>query len=282
MLANWGRKRIVLPILIATLTVIVFIGYWQWHKPRATRPIEIYRGVTYSCEALNGEECRGFIYLARVDLTVPGVGIYLTPLDSAAVSRGYQYRLVNVPSVVGQEGLAVAINGTFFTADSGLFYQTGDLADSVQTIVADGQVSHVDPNSYMLWFEPDLTPHIETGKPPSNSVLGRARWGIGGGAVPLFRGQVRPGAANHEIDHRTAVAIDSHRRLLWLAVFENASPLAVARILAQHGAEDGFLLDGGHSSVMVLGSKATGVKPGTAFVGSRPVATVLGIRADPI
>ncbi len=86
----------------------------------------------------------------------------------------------------------------------------------------------------------------------------------------------------HKMDRCTAVGIDSKRRLLWLAVFENASSLAVAQMLAKEGAQDGFLLDGGHSTTMVIGDKAAHVRPGTLLGGSRPVATVLGIRADPL
>jgi exopolysaccharide biosynthesis protein len=80
----------------------------------------------------------------------------------------------------------------------------------------------------------------------------------------------------------TAVGIDSSRRLLWLAVFENASASAVARVLAEHGARDGFLLDGGHSTTMVLGPQAVGVPSGTLVLGSRPVATFFGVRAEPL
>jgi hypothetical protein len=222
------------------------------------------------------------VFVVRIDLTTPGIGLYLTPLDPQAVRRGYQYCLADAASVLRREDLAVVVNGAFFTADSMLFYKSGDLAKGVQTVIADGVVSHVDPNSYMLWFEPDLTPHIEFSKPPSERVLHNARWGIGGGAVSLWQGQVRPAAAGHEMDRRTAVGIDSGRRLLWLAVFESASSLAVVRVLAEHGARDGFLLDGGHSTAMVVGRKAAHVRSGVLMGGSRPVATCLGIKAMPL
>jgi hypothetical protein len=269
-------------VSLACAAAIAILGYRQWSRPRPAGPLEVYRGITYVCEEHAEPECDGLVFVVQVDLNAPGIGLYLTPLDREAVAQGYQYRLADAKAVLRREGLAVAVNGAFFVAKSGLFYQAGDLANGVQTVIADGQVSHVDPHSYMLWFEPDLTPHIETEKPPSESVLRAARWGIGGGAVELLKGQVNPGAANHAMNRRTAVGIDSGHRLLWLAVFENASSLAVARILAQHGAQDGFLLDGGHSTVMVLGPKAAKVEPGTVFGGARPVATVLGIRADPL
>jgi hypothetical protein len=84
------------------------------------------------------------------------------------------------------------------------------------------------------------------------------------------------------MDRRTAVAIDSGRRLLWLAVFESASSTGVARVLAEQGAQDGFLLDGGHSTTMVLSPQAAHVQSGSLLHEWRPVATFLGIRAEPL
>ena len=269
-------------VAAAAVAGLGHVGYAWWTRPRPAPPTEIFRGITYTCEEMNRDECRGLVHLVRVDLSAPGIELYLTPLDREAVGRGYQYRLAEASTVLRREDLAVVVNGAFFSADSGAFYRTGNLANGVQTIVADGIVSHVDPNSYMLWFEPDLTPHIEVSKPPSGELLRRVRWGIGCGAVPLRKGLVLPGAANHEMDRRTAVGIDSSRRLLWLAVFENASSLAVAQVLKEHGAEDGFLLDGGHSTTMVLGPKAAHVRSGALVGGARPVATLLGIKAEPL
>ncbi len=148
-----------------------YAGYAWWTRPRPTPPTEIFRGITYTCEEMNTEECRGLVHFVRVDLSAPGIGLYLTPLDPEAVSQGYQYRLAEASTVLRREDLAVVINGTYFGAESGAFYQTGDLANSVQTVIANGRMSHVDPHSYMLWFEPDLTPHFESSEPPDPALL---------------------------------------------------------------------------------------------------------------
>jgi peptidoglycan/LPS O-acetylase OafA/YrhL len=285
---TWRRRLLLLACLAAVtgLAIAVYlrcpISIFFKLGPRPTPPTEIFQGVTYTCEELDEDECKGLVLVVRVDLTAPGVGIYLTPLDPEAVRHGYQYRLTDPATVLRKEDLAVVINATFFSADSTLFYKSGDLARGVQTVIVDGKVSHVDPHSYMLWFEPDLTPHIENSKPPTEAVLRRARWGIGGGGVPVWHGQALIHGANHQMDSRTAVGIDSQRRLLWLAVFENASEGAVPQVLVRHGVQEGFLLDGGHSTTMVIGPGAAGVTSGTFFGGVRPVATCLGIKAQRI
>ena len=49
--------------------------------------------------------------------------------------------------------------------------------------------------------------------------------------------------------------------------------------LADLGAKDGMLLDGGGSSSMALGKDASGVSPGTVYGSWYPVATQFGVRA---
>lgn len=220
--------------------------------------------------------------MVKVDLAAPGIGLYLTPLDQDALAHGWEYRLDSAASVLKREKLDIVINGTLFSSKSGWLQWSGDLARSVQTVVADGQVNHIDRASCLLWFEPDLTPHVEFERPPAPTVLRRARWGIGIAVVSLWKGKFRDVTANRETDRRTAIAIDSDRKLLWLAIFENASFGAVARILAEQGAQDGFLVDGGHSTTMVLSPEAAHVQTGEMLHGWRPVATFFGIRAEPL
>ena len=65
----------------------------------------------------------------RVDLTAPGVELYVTPLDPAAVAHGWQYRLRPIEDVVEREHLAVAVNASYFATASGSWLRvSGDLA----------------------------------------------------------------------------------------------------------------------------------------------------------
>ena len=280
-LRRWLRVALRLTVLLAVLGAAV-VAYEWWTRPRPTQPTTIFRGVTYSCFEAHEPECRDLVHVVKVDLAAPGIELYLTPLNSSAVAQGWQYRLDSAGSVLEREKLAVVVNATFFTSDSGLIQWSGDLARSGQTIIADGQISHLDPHSYLLWFESDLTPHLEFAAPPKAAVLRRARWAIGGGAVSLWKGKRHEVTDKHLMDRRTAIGIDSRRKLLWLAIFENASFDGVARVLAAQGVQDGFLLDGGHSTTMVLSADAAHVQTGEMLHGWRPVATFLGIRATPL
>jgi hypothetical protein len=222
------------------------------------------------------------LHWVRVDLTASGIELYVTPLDPAAVAQGWQYRLRRIEGVVEKEHLAVAINGTLFTSNSGWWPRmSGDLARSVETVVADHVVSHLWEHTYLLWFDEQLTPHLRRSKPPSAEELVRAKWGIGGQAVWLWDGKVWPGS-DRTPDSRTAVAIDKDRKLLFLAVGQDISPRLLLEELAELGARDGMLLDGGGSSSVAIGKGAAGISAGVLYGGWRPVATHFGVRGQPL
>ena len=244
------------------------------------RATEIYQGITYGCERLQpSDEGSGLLHWVRIDLTAPGISLYLTPLDPTAVGEGWQYRLQRPAAVLEKEDLAVVVNGTLFSSDSGWLRQPGDLARSVETVVSDHQVSHIWEHTYLLWFDDHLTPQLKPSKPPTAIELALAKWGIGGQGVGLRGGKVGKKGADEVPDARTAVAIDRDRMLLFLAVAESATPHLILEKLAELGAKDGMLVDGGGSSSMVLGRDAHGVAPGSLHNGWRPVATCFGVRA---
>jgi hypothetical protein len=243
----------------------------------------IFEGVTYGCEYLKpSEEGSGTIDWLRVDLTTPGIGLYVTPKDPTAVRQGWQYRLRQVADVVDEEQLAVAINASLFTSTpSWRPRMSGDLANGVETVVADHVVGHVWEHTYLLWFDDALTPHLRRSKPPTTSELTSAKWGVGGQAVWLWAGKVWPGSSRSP-DARTAIAIDRSRKLLFLAVGSHISPRLMLQKLADLGAKDGLLLDGGSSTSMAIGEGARGVPVGVVLGGWRPVATHFGVRAKRI
>jgi hypothetical protein len=278
--AIYQRKWLGTLVLVVALGSLVVGDSDCWGRRGPQAPTEIFEGITYGRERLETtQEGRGFLHWVRIDLTAAGIELYVTPLDPSARAQGWQYRLRRIEDVVSREHLAVAINGTLFTSNSGLWPRmSGDLADSVETVVADHVVSHIWKDTYLLWFDDQLVPHLRPSKPPTAAELGRAKWGIGGQAVWLWAGKVWPGSSRSP-DSRTAVAVDQQRKLLFLAVGQHISPRLLLERLADLGAKDGILLDGGSSSSMAIGQGAEGVPAGILYGGSRPVATYFGVRA---
>jgi len=184
-----------------------------------------------------------------------------------------------VRDVVDREHLAVAINGTLFWSNSSWRpWMPGDLANSMEPVVADHVVSHFWGDAYLLWFDEELIPHLRPSKPLTVAEFATARWGIGGQSVWLRDSKVWSDSSRRP-DSQTAVAIDRPRKLLFLATGDNISPRLMFQKLAELVAKDGMLLDGGSSSSMAIGKDARGVSTGTVDGGWHPVATQLGVRA---
>src|SRR5215510_11510767 len=271
---------------IAALLAFSIGGFLEGGFTCSGRPpaAEIFVGITYGCKQLEpSAEARGVVHWVRIDLTASGITPFVTSKDPTAVSQGWQYRLRRVADVVAKEHLAVAINGTLFRPESSwLVHKSGDLANAVEPVVADHTISHVWLDTYLLWFDDQLTPHLRPSKPLTEAELAMAKWGIGGQDLWLQDGRVWSGDRRCYIpDARTAVAIDLPRKLLFLAVGTHISPNVMFQTLADLGARDGMLLDGGNSSSMAIGLGARVVSPGTVY-GWRPVATQFGVRAEPL
>jgi hypothetical protein len=271
-----SRRRVFLGALLAAAIGLAL--FWASRR-RPVAPTQVFEGVTYGCERLEAIDGEGLVHWVRVDLTAPGIELYVTPVNPEAAAHGWQYQLRLTGTVVRQEDLAVAINGTYFEADSAWLPLPGDYAESGQMTVADHEVGRGADMARLLWFEDDLTPHIETALRTADSVLPKARWAISGQPVWLTGGKVLEDTPRKPADSRTAVGIDQEHKRLYLAVFENASPRQALEKIAELGAVDGMLLDGGDSTSMALGNAARGVRPGTLLGGWRPVATHFGVRA---
>jgi hypothetical protein len=235
---------------------------------------EIYRGVYYECTQERG----GAVHLIEVDLGRPGIELYLTPVDPDALARGHEYRLDYARNEAREEGLSVAVNGNVFSSDSYLLPMVGDFATNHDTIVANHKLNHLNPRDYLLWFDKDLRPHCETVRPAPPDVLQKAKWGIGGidlstkGGGQIYQGGPR--------DKRCVVGIN-HKRM-WIGVLESATQGEAVDVLMRAGAEYVMALDGGNSTSLYLGGRSRGVPGGLRFGGQQPVATILGIKADPI
>jgi hypothetical protein len=196
---KWLR-RIVISVVLGVIAAVAGAllsggsGCPDRHGPTST---EIFEGITFGCEQLAAsEEGSGSVYWLRVDLTARGIELYVTPLDPTALAQGWQYRLRRIGDVVEREHLAVAINGTLFTSNSVFSWLRlpGDLANGVETVVADRVVSHVWEETYLLWFDDKMIPTLEPSKPPKAAELAMAKWGIGGQAVWLHDGKIWPGS----------------------------------------------------------------------------------------
>ena len=222
--------------------------------PQPLGRIQLFPGVSFRSDILPvTEEGGGRVHVVVTDLRTPGLQLYVTPLDPAALAKGFPYRLRRISEVTRTEQLSVVVNGAMFGSQPPFRVPLpGDLANSAYgTLVADHVVADVQHASDVLWFDDQLQPHL---RPWDNSLRARdlaaAKWAIGGQII-LRDGQIASPHTERRPDSRTMAAIDRQNHL-FLAVAENLSARRFSERLAELGATDGIQLDGGSSSAMAI------------------------------
>lgn len=269
-----------LAVAVLVLSALGVAAWFWWTGPTPHPSVELARGITYICQRYHEDEIEGLAHIITIDLNTPGLRLYVTPLDPSAVRAGWEYKTCWPPAVASQEKLVVAINGTLFATDQPkLAVWPGGLSRSEETLIADHQVNRIDPNSYLLWFDAELTPHLEKQKPPPAEACERAKWGISGQSWSLDGG-IPTAWQHHERDSRTIVGIDPVKKLLFLGAFVSASQYRVAQVLAEHGAVQAIFLDGGSSTCLVFGQTPPCMSRRTAIFPYRALATVFGVGID--
>ena len=104
----------------------------------------------------------------------------------------------------------------------------------------------------------------------------------GGDAAARLRDAVALVPRGASVDGAAAtLPVEQPRKLLFLAIAERISQSRMLHILADLGARDGFLLDGGGSSTMAIGQGSTAIPATVLLESGRPVATYIGVRAPP-
>jgi Phosphodiester glycosidase len=112
----------------------------------------------------------------------------------------------------------------------------------------------------------ELAPHELRSSSATEGALAHAKWAVGAHALQLRNGQVL-GGRDSTADARTAIGIDEIRKRLFLAVGDRISQPRMLHTLANLGARDGLLLDGGGSTAMAIGLGSSGI-PATPLLGA--------------
>lgn len=244
---------------------------------------EVFAGVHYTALNLQsrGYADNGRAYIARIDLTAPHLDLFVTPPDARTDSTAW-YRLRYPWQVAWRHDLDVVVNGALFQPPR-YGYWPHAWARGHHTTIANGTASHINPNSFLLWLTDDRVPYLTDTRPVPQEVLDQAAWGVGGLVRELRNGEVLPRARRSGTTNRyTMIAACATTQQLWLAAFDDVTRGTAAQILADQGATDGLILDGGGSTAFYMSHAAQDAPGGLHLGGQRPVATHIGIRARPV
>ena len=275
-------------MIIGVLAFGVFgLLYWHFYirlLPEPFERTEIYRGVFYDSgiwdDASTGS---GKYMVAEIHLDEPGIKFFIRPFYPKSV-RSRHYTLLPIDVLRSSLETEVILNGTLYSPHE--WYQSlpGMKVDSLETLVVEGYPSHVDPKSYLLWFDEEMNSHLESNKPPSVDTLAMARWGIGMQGILVNGGNLGWGSFKKDERQirRTFIGVDPDERMLWFMAFESVSPVGLGIFAIERGVRFGGLLDAEGAITFVLGENPKGIKSYTGMRGKRPLACVIGIRADPV
>jgi len=251
-------------------------------EPTASERQEIYQGVYYQCLELD-DGSGGRVMVVEVHWDEPGVDVVLRPFLPSGGGQ-YHYKLKPAGMIMSEFELQVLMNGTLYEPADWMHSMPGMQVDSRETVVSYGRVSHVDPQSYLIWWDEEMNAHCEEQKPPSAEALSRAYLGVGVQGLQLRAGHVDYLSLDSmdRVMRRSFLGVNPDKKILWLMSGDALSGRAMAELAQSLGVVYGGQVDGEGAATLVIGNGADGVFPFTGLRGGRPLGNTIGIRAKPL
>lgn len=232
------------------------------------------------------------IHLVEIDLSVAGVSFLGTPSNGATIN---EYTRQTTSSFVSSNGLAVGINGDFFTTNTGITANVNGLGMSNGNIVSPPAAGDDRDNSLVTFMDNTATiisdPIVPFG----------AENAISGNQLLLRNGvNVTPGGSyTTTLNPHTAAGIDADTGNVFFMVVDGRQADfsagmrtdEMAQLFLDFGVDDAINLDGGGSSTLVFADGLSGAprvvnSPSDGATGQQPgyerlVANHFGLTAVP-
>ena len=289
-------KRKLLPaglLLLILLATAAFVSVRPDRPPRTDLHAPLFQGVTYT-RLVRTEPRPLMIHVVEIDMAAPGLGLLVTPPDSAS---GAELVARTTGEFLDEFGVQVAINGGFFepapAAAAGLLGSLGREALDVWGLAISNGRAYSDDHRFASVFCAGDGILIQRG-----DCAPGTRQALSGSPLLVVDGQradryIR--AYRTALHPRTAVAVDATGRRLWFIVVdgrqrgysEGMTLYELADLALDLGAQTALNLDGGGSTTLVvdgpdgprtLNSPIHGRIP----MRQRPVANHLGLYALPL
>lgn len=274
-----------LGILLAPILAYNIPYFLRPAQTNATR--SLFQGIVYQREYRSSPRPI-VIHIVTVDLTAPGIGIFVTPGSPTADLTETNARTVS--EFLKEFKLQLAVNGNFFypcieAAPWDYYPRTGDRVNNVGQAISQGKIySQPDSNFPALCFDAkNRATIIENGSCPQGTV-----YGVAGDNVLVKNG--KPLAQNRQESEkdkpypRTVAATDKTGEKLWLILADGKQRLyseglklsEITEISQQLGADTVLNLDGGGSVTLAVAS------PSGATVLNAPIQNKIPMQERPI
>lgn len=283
------RRRIFYSVVAVIIGLLFAVGYlFYFKKPTPQIRAEIFQGVFLTVEdAFYVEEASGKTMILEVHWDAPGLRLANRPFDydvNPEDTSGPHYELKYADVALRQADAAILVNTSLYTPADLLNSLPTRPVRSIDTLVVDGQISHIHAHSYLLYWDDAMNAELLLEKPPAQDKLEKAVLGIGMQGVQVMDGRPNYNAlGDQDIQQaRTFIGIDPDGRRLYLMAFENATGRHMINRAIQAGVIYGGQLDSGDATNLIIGADAQGVAPYTGLRNLRPLGPYLTIYAEPI
>ncbi|KAM3100549.1 phosphodiester glycosidase family protein [Phormidesmis sp. 146-35] len=285
----WG----VIGVICLLVPLIWFNVSYFSRPPQVNEQRSLFPGIVYRREVRSLPRPM-VIHLAEIDLTAPGIGVFVTP----AVEKTPETTARTVSQFVTQFNLQLAINANFFypfyeETPWDYFPQVGDRVESLGQVISNGNAySPGDAAWDVICFAADNRAQIiKGGFCPTGTIQA-----VAGNQLLVENGQLAQNLNDPQDKPypRVVVAIDRTGQKLWVILVDGKQRLysegmtiaELAKFVQQLGVDRALNLDGGGSTTLVMGTRL-GAKVLNAPIHTkvpmreRPVANQLGFYALP-
>lgn len=278
------KKALISLVLLGIVAAaLLYVAFYILLRPKEMWRKEIFEGVYVSTINIPEQFGEGRAMIAEIHWGEPGVELFFRPFYPRATMRKH-FTLLPADYLVWKYDLSVMMNSVRYVP--GEWYKSYPFrqVDALETLVGDGNVSHIHNHSYMFGWDAEENFLYDTKKPPKLEFLEQLKWGIGVQSISVLDGELRLEAMNHsaDLDARTFLGVDPIRKIMWLIVYDKIDDLGMNTLARDAGVFIGGKLDSNDAATLIIGSDAKGVAPYTGIRGRRPLGGVMGVKARPI
>jgi hypothetical protein len=284
MIRRWFKRL----LLFSVLAGLVAVGLYFMFRPSAMGRTEIFKGIYLTALDLpNDEHGHGKALFIEVHWDTPGVQLVHRPYSFEPNPDDPLhpiYRLEMADWALMRDGAAILVNTTRYRPDEIYRSYPGAKVASIETLVVDGQMSHLHPHSYLMFWDKDGNAKFLDQKPPDPESLAKSVLAIGLQGTQVWEGK----AHYHSLDDkdlvhpRTFIGFNNEQKTLWLMAYENVSGWKMIDMAIEQGVTFGGMVDSGDGTQLMVGRGAKGVFPHTGIRNFRPVGPYMEIFADPV
>lgn len=276
----FNKILLYLPSALVTLAICIFSIVLLLRPSTTNGTVNIAPGVSYTCEMITDPvKGSGRIMCIEVDLDNPQSEVFLRPLEKRS-DDPYHFELILLDTVALESDICVVMNTTIYYPEKWYQSYPGARVWSVDTLLVNGELSHIFEHNYLFWMDKNSRLHLERTKPPKQEVLNQAEWAIGVQGVCIYNGNQGYGslASIDDFERRSFIGTNKEGNILYMFAFENVLGRHMLDYARDKGVYYGAQLDTGSGSIMIMGRGADGVLPLTGLRGGRPFAAYIAVR----